>query len=69
MSKESPLVTLEYIGPSGQMSTDELTGSWFELVAGRRYQMSEGLATYRVEHDVHHWKRPDLPKAPIAAKE
>lgn len=66
---ESPRVTLEYIGPSGQMATDEETGTWVELVAGRRYQMSAALATYRAEHDVHHWKRPDLPQAPIAAKE
>ena len=63
------LSTLEYIGPSGQMATDEDTGQWFELVAGRRYQMSAALAAYREQHDVHHWKRPDLPKTPIAAKE
>ena len=60
-------VTLEYIGPANQ--------EWFDgdkqvsLVPGRRYQIPEALATYMVEHDTGHWKRPEPPKAKAAVKE
>lgn len=57
---------LEYIGPPGQVMVDE-DGKTIELVAGRRYQMTDPLAAYRLEHDVHHWKRPDPPKRETAA--
>jgi hypothetical protein len=63
-------VTLEYIGPAGsQMFDEEDRNKAIELVAGRRYQMSEALAAYRLEHDSGHWKRPDPPKASAAVKE
>lgn len=62
------MTSLEYIGPPGQVAFDE-DGARIDLVAGRRYQMSEALAAYRAEHDVHHWKRPDPPSRAAAAKE
>ena len=60
-------VWLIYVGPSGQVDFDE-NGKTRELVAGRRYQMDAALAQYRAEHDIHHWKRPEPPKA-AAVKE
>jgi hypothetical protein len=60
-------VSLEYIGPPGEVCFDEADGTQVSLVAGRRYQMSEALASYRVEHDTRHWKRPDPPKRANAA--
>jgi hypothetical protein len=60
-------VTLEYIGPANQ--------EWYDgdktvsLVPGRRYQIPEALATYMVEHDTGHWKRPTPPRATAAVKE
>jgi hypothetical protein len=60
-------VSLEYIGPPGEVCFDEVDGSQVSLVAGRRYQMSEALASYRVEHDTRHWQRPIPPKRANAA--
>jgi hypothetical protein len=63
-------VTLEYIGPPGQVMFDEEDrNKQIPLVAGRRYQMSEALAVYRCEHNATHWKRPDPPKVSAAVKE
>ncbi len=66
-AKVIPESTLEWIGPPNQEWHDgekDLT-----LVAGRRYQVEEGLARYLVESCTTHWKRPDVPKAAIATKE
>jgi hypothetical protein len=58
-------VTLEYIGPPNQ--------EWFDgdktvqLVAGRRYQVEEQLASYLVERNTRHWKRPAPPQRETAA--
>jgi hypothetical protein len=55
----SDKVTLEYIGPSGEVAFEEDDRSKsISLVAGRRYQMSAALAAYRLEHDTTHWTRP-----------
>jgi hypothetical protein len=54
-------VTLEYIGPVDQEWFDGT--AMMKLIAGRRYQVAEPLATYMVEHDTRHWKRPAPPKA------
>jgi hypothetical protein len=51
-------VTLEYIGLSGEIAFDEDDNKQVSLVAGRRYQMSEALAAYRLEHDATYWQRP-----------
>lgn len=58
-------ITLEYIGPPGQVMFDEDDrGKQITLIAGRRYQMSAALAAYRLERNTEHWQRPDPPKAP-----
>ncbi len=61
-----PLVTLEYIGPSGVIAFDA-TGSQITLIAGRRYQMDAELAAYRLQRDIHHWKRPESPRENVSA--
>jgi hypothetical protein len=63
-------VLLEYIGPSGAVMFDETDRTRpIELVAGRRYQMSDTLAAFRLEKN-RHWKRPEPPKRePAAVKE
>jgi hypothetical protein len=64
----SEKVSLEYIGPSGEVMFDEDDrGTAISLVPGRRYQMSEALAAYRLEHDTRHWQRPIPPKRANAA--
>ncbi len=67
MSTPKPTL-VEYIGASGHQWFDE-EGTKHVLVAGRRYPASEALATYMVEHDSNHWKRPEPATKPIAAKE
>jgi len=66
-AKVIPESTLEWIGPPNQEWNDGLKD--MTLVAGRRYQVREPLATYLAEHCSTHWKRPDAPKAAIATKE
>lgn len=66
MTKEQ----VEYCGPPNQEWLDE-EGQKHTLIAGRRYSVSPALATYMVECNGSHWKRPDPPKgkAPAADKE
>ncbi len=64
---ESKTVQIEYCGPVNQDWEDEW-GQKHQLVAGRRYQMTEEFGSYQVERNSSHWKRPNAPKAP-AAKE
>lgn len=55
------LVTLVWIGPSGNQEWTDHDGTKHLLVAGRRYQVEATLAAYMVEHDSSYWKRPDPP--------
>jgi hypothetical protein len=67
MSERVITITLEYIGPPGQVMFDA-DGKQVSLVAGRRYPVEASLAAYRLERDHNYWKRPDPPQ-PAAAKE
>lgn len=64
----SNTIILEYSGPPNQEWRDG-DGKTITLVAGRRYQIPVDVAEFWLRQDTGHWKRPEPPSAPRAAKE
>lgn len=67
MSASPSRVLLEYSGPPALWLNEDHKS--IELVAGRRYQIPSATADHWLEQNTGHWKRPEPPSEPRAAKE